>query len=453
MRKAKIVATLGPATASGVMIEKLLRTGVNVFRLNFSHGDHKFHGSLIKKIRLAVKKTGIPAAILQDLQGPKIRVCRLKEPVEVKKGQEIIITGPNNPVAGVLSFGIDVEGLYRHVKKGSRIQINDGMVNLLVRRVDSEAGHIICSAANSGLIEPRKGVNLPGIKLPIDSFTKKDLKDLKFGLKNKADLVALSFVRCAEDMIKLKRKITGPYKPLLIAKIEKPEALPRISKILDACDGIMVARGDLAVEAGYKAVPMAQKKMTALANKKGKISIVATQMLESMIKNPFPQRAEITDIYNAVLDGADCLMLSGETSIGKYPVKAVTVMKEIIKQAEKEKAPAGMPHFIKSPHETESVLSYAAAAAAEALKDDAIAVTAYEEKDIAYISDYRPSAVIIALVCDPQKAARFSIYNGVYPVCINNKMNKAAAEKAVTAKFKKIKKIIFIDLKNKTMAL
>lgn len=452
MRKAKIVATLGPVTASSVMIEKLLKAGVNVFRLNFSHGDHAFHGAMIKKIRLAVKKTGIPAAILQDLQGPKIRVCCLKEPLEVKKGQEIIITDGDKNVSGVLSFAIDVEGLYKLVKKGDRIQINDGMINLLVRSVDIKKAHIICSAANSGIIEPRKGVNLPGIKLPIDSFTKKDLADLAFGLKNRVDIVALSFVRCADDMLKLKKHITGAHKPILIAKIEKPEALPRISSILDACDGIMVARGDLAVEAGYRVVPMAQKKMTALANKKGRISIVATQMLESMIENPFPHRAEITDIYNAVLDGADCLMLSGETSKGKYPVKAVTVMKEIIKRAEKEKAPAGMPKFIKSPHETESVLSYAAAAAAEALKDDAIAVTAYDEKDIAYISDYRPSAVLIALVCDPQKAARFSIYNGVYPVCFKG-MNKAAAEKAVREKFKKIKKIIFVDLKNKTLEL
>lgn len=452
MRKAKIIATLGPATASAAMINKLLKSGVNVFRLNFSHGDHKFHGDLIKKIRFMIKKTGIPAAILQDLQGPKIRVCGLKEAVEVKKGQKIIITGGNKPAADDLSFGIDVEGLYRYVKKGSRIQINDGMINLLVRETDFEKKHIICAASNSGLIEPRKGVNLPGVKLPIDSFTKKDLADLEFGLKNKVDIVALSFVRCAEDMIKLKKRITGRHNPLLVAKIEKPEALPRIGSIIDSCDGIMVARGDLAVEAGYRVVPMAQKKMVALANRKGKITIVATQMLESMIENPFPHRAEITDIYNAVLDGADCLMLSGETSKGKYPVKAVTVMKGIIKRAEKEKTPAGMPQFIKSPNETESVISYAAAAAAEALKDDAIAVTAYEKKDIAYVSDYRPSAVIVALVCDPQKAARFSIYNGVYPVCLK-KMNKASAEKVIRAKFKKIKKIIFVDLKNKTMVL
>lgn len=368
MRKAKIIATLGPVTSSSAMIEKLLKSGANVFRLNFSYGDHAFHGSLIKKIRIAVKKTGIPAAILQDLQGPKIRVCGLKTPLGVKKGQEIIITDGNKSCSGASSFGIDVKGLYKYVKKADRIQINDGMVNLTVKSVDLKKGHIVCSAANSGMIEPRKGVNLPGIKLPIDSFTSKDLKDLAFGLKNRVDIVALSFVRSAEDMVKLKKHIKGAYKPLLIAKIEKPEALPRISSILDACDGIMVARGDLAVEAGYRVVPMAQKKMTVLANKKGKIAIVATQMLESMIENPFPQRAEITDIYNAVLDGADCLMLSGETSKGKYPVKAVTVMKEIIKRAEREKPHAGIPQFIKSPHETESVLSYAAAAAAEALK-------------------------------------------------------------------------------------
>ena len=214
----------------------------------------------------------------------------------------------------------------------------------------------------------------------------------------------------------------------------------------------MVARGDLAVEAGYRAVPMAQKKMVLAANKKGKIAIVATQMLESMIENPFPQRAEITDIYNAVLDGADCLMLSGETSKGRYPVKTVTVMKEIIKRAEKEKAAQALPLFIKSPHETESVLSYAAAAAAEALKDDAIAVTAYDEKDIAYISDYRPGAVIIALVCDSAKAARFSIYNGVYPVCVKW-MKKENAIKIIREKFSKIKKVIFVDLKNKSLSL
>ena len=222
MRKAKIIATLGPATAQAGMIEKLLKAGVNVFRLNFSHGDHAFHGSLIKKIRAACAKTGIPAAILQDLQGPKIRVCCLEEPVTVTKGQEITITGRSGALKGCLSIGIDIDGLYKYVKKGNRIQINDGMVNLTVKSVDTAAKSILCTASNGGIIEPRKGVNLPGVKLPIDSFTKKDLKDLAFGLKNKVDIVALSFVRCAEDMIKLKKHIKGEYQPLLIAKIEKP---------------------------------------------------------------------------------------------------------------------------------------------------------------------------------------------------------------------------------------
>ncbi|MCX8093159.1 MAG: pyruvate kinase, partial [Candidatus Goldbacteria bacterium] len=271
IRKTKIIATIGPATSSYTSIYKLIKSGVDIFRLNFSHGDHAFFLNVILNIKKAREKLKRPIAIMQDLQGPKIRIGNLPHEFDVKRGDEIIIKNTKENLKDREIY-IDINGLYKYIKKGQKILINDGIVELKVK--DIKHKDIICVVINGGEIKSRKGVNLPNVKLPIPALTKKDMKDLKFGLKMGVDVICLSFVRDAYDLIKLKRYINTPY-PLIIAKIEKPEALKQIDKILNFCDGIMVARGDLAVEAGFSKIPFAQKTLITKANEKGKIVIVA----------------------------------------------------------------------------------------------------------------------------------------------------------------------------------
>jgi pyruvate kinase len=276
VRKTKIIATLGPATDSYGKIISLIKAGVNIFRLNFSHGDMPYFSKLISSIKKARSRLDSPLAIMQDLQGPKIRVAGLKAAINVKRG-DILEIRSSKSAARNQSIQIDFRNLYKYVKPGRKILINDGMVQLRVDDIKNRS--ILCKVTAGGEIAPRKGVNLPGIKLPVASLTLNDRKNLKFGLKNGVDIVCLSFVRDAKDMEVLNSLIKTKNRPLVIAKIEKPEALKEINSILDVSDGVMVARGDLAVEAGYRAVPAAQKKIIAQANAKGKLVIVATQML------------------------------------------------------------------------------------------------------------------------------------------------------------------------------
>jgi pyruvate kinase len=445
MRKTKIIATLGPATASYGKIAALIKAGVNVFRLNFSHGDDAFFSRAIAGIRRAGNKLNISVAIMQDLQGPKIRVAGLEAAINVKRGDKVELKSQKSKrKSGTKSISLDFKYLYKYVKPGQRILINDGMVQLRVKGV--KGSDIICNVTAGGEIAPRKGVNLPGTKLPVPSMTAKDRKNLKFGLKNKVDIVCLSFVREAKDIKVLNGLIKGKKnRPLVIAKIEKPEALKQINAILDVSDGVMVARGDLAVEAGYRIIPEAQKDIIKKANAKGKLVIVATQMLESMIQNPYPERAEITDVYNAVLDGADILMLSGETSVGKYPEKTVRVMSDIIKEAEKNRDRArGTAEFIKGGNAYENVFSYAAAKAAEELENAVIAARVLCTDDIQYISDYRPSHPIIALAQDEDMFKKLAVYNGVYPMLIKGNAEKAVDE--VKKRFPAVKNIIYVNM-------
>lgn len=444
MRKTKIVATLGPATAAYGKITALLKAGVNVFRLNFSHGDNAFFSKAILDIRRAGNRFNTAVTIMQDLQGPKIRVDGLKAAFTVKRGDRIEIKSQKSKVKSeTKSINIDFKNLYKYVKTGQKILINDGMVQM---RVEKKTGTVItCNITAGGEIEPRKGVNIPGIKLPVPSVTAKDRKNLKFGLKNNVDIVCLSFVRDADDIKVLKALINGKKnRPLVIAKIEKPEALKQINPILDSCDGVMVARGDLAVEAGYRIIPEAQKEIISKANAKGKLVIVATQMLESMIQNPYPERAEITDVYNAVLDGADALMLSGETSVGKYPEKTVRVMSGIIKEAEKnmERKPGGTA-AIKGDGTYENMISYAAAKLAEGLKNAAIAARIRDIRDVQYISDYRPAHPVIAFAADEGMFKKLAAFNGIYPVLAKEDVEKAVAQ--VKKIFPHVSNIVYAD--------
>src|SRR5258706_434432 len=332
--KTKIVATVGPASNSKGMLQALIKEGVDVFRLNFSHGTHDDHQKVINFVRELNAEMGTSVALLQDLQGPKIRVNDVKEGVVLVAGQELIITTKqlvgNNEIVST-----SYENLPNDVKVGQMILIDDGKIELAVKEVrDTD---VVCKVIYGGAFKPRKGINLPQSKVTAPSLTDKDLTDLEFGLKNHVDWVALSFVRKATD-IEIIKDIIRRHKATtrVVAKIEKPEALENIDAIIEATDALMVARGDLGVEIWMEEVPMVQKMLVDKCNKAAKPVIVATQMMESMIENPRPTRAETNDVANAVMDGADALMLSAETAAGKYPIEVIRSMVRTIGSVEKQ---------------------------------------------------------------------------------------------------------------------
>lgn len=332
--KTKIVATIGPASNNKEMLKALAREGVDVFRLNFSHGKHEDHQKVVNYIREINDELGTHIAILQDLQGPKIRVNEMEPGVEIKAGETITIT--TKEVLGNKNLvSTSYEGLPNDVKVGDMILIDDGKLELRVK--DIRGVEVTCTIIYGGPLKSRKGINLPFSKVSAPSLTEKDLEDLKFGLKNRVDWVALSFVRKAKDIEAL-REIINEHKSTtrIVAKIEKPEALENIDDIIAATDAVMVARGDLGVEIWMEEVPMVQKMLVEKCNQASKPVIVATQMMESMIENPRPTRAETNDVANAVMDGADALMLSAETAAGKYPVEVIRSMVRTIGSVEKQ---------------------------------------------------------------------------------------------------------------------
>ncbi len=331
--KTKIVATVGPASNNKEMLRALVKEGVDVFRLNFSHGTHDDHLKVINFVREINSEMGTNVALLQDLQGPKIRVNDMQPGIEIVAGQEIVITtrevlGNNELVS------TSYERLPKDVKIGDMILIDDGKIELKVKEVRDI--DVVCTVIYGGPLKPRKGINLPFTKVSAPSLTEKDLADLHFGLKHKVDWVALSFVRKAQDILSLRDIINGEKSTTrIVAKIEKPEALENIDSVIAATDAVMVARGDLGVEIWMEEVPMVQKMLVEKCNKAGKPVIVATQMMESMIENPRPTRAETNDVANAVMDGADALMLSAETAAGKYPIEVIRSMVRTIGSVEK----------------------------------------------------------------------------------------------------------------------
>ncbi len=338
MKKTKIVCTLGPASQSVKTLTEMVKADMNVARLNFSHGDHENHALLIKNIRAVAKKLDSTITIIQDLHGPKIRVLEMKEPLNVKVGQTVVIGQ---------DFKLDLD-VIKSIKAKQRILIEDGLIELEAQRIAE--GKVYCIALSPGKIQSHKGVNLPRTKLKIPILTGKDIADLKFGLKQDVDYVALSFVRTSRDVLNLRRLIEkyNPKNlslPKIIAKIEKPEAVKNFDAILKATDAVMVARGDLGVEMPENQVPIIQKTIIQKCLKASKPVIVATQMLDSMIRNPRPTRAEVSDVANAVIDQADCVMLSGETAFGKFPVKAVAEMARIIETTEKSAFVPGHKHL------------------------------------------------------------------------------------------------------------
>lgn len=332
--KTKIVATVGPASSSKEVLLALAKEGVDVFRLNFSHGTHEDHLKVISNVREINTQLGTHIALLQDLQGPKIRVNEVKEGTILKPGETLVIT-TRELIGNSEIVSTSYKGMPNDVKTGDMILIDDGKIELKVKETRGE--DVIAEVVYGGILKSRKGINLPYSKVSAPSLTEKDMKDLLFGLKNNVDWVALSFVRKAKD-IDILRGIIEEHKSTtrIIAKIEKPEALENIDAIIAATDGVMVARGDLGVEIWLEEVPMVQKMLVEKCNKLAKPVIVATQMMESMIENPRPTRAETNDVANAVMDGADALMLSAETAAGKYPVEVIRSMVRTIGSVEKQ---------------------------------------------------------------------------------------------------------------------
>ncbi|MFH1193728.1 MAG: pyruvate kinase [bacterium] len=335
MKRTKIICTIGPASEKLAVLNSMIKSGMNVARLNFSHGTHASHKLLVKNIRAAAKKNKKIVGILADLQGPKIRIGDLKEPVELKTGNEVVFT-TGAPAKNKL--GITYSGLHKDVKVGDRILADDGLLEFKAIKIAGK--DIICKIINGGKISAHKGMNFPDTKISLSSLTPKDKDDLAFAMEMKVDFVAISFVRNAGDIKYLKKLINDNakklkvFKPKVVAKIEKPEALENFISILAESDAIMIARGDLGVETPAEDVPLRQKEIIGLCRQRAVPVIVATQMLDSMIRNPRPTRAEVSDVANAVMANADAVMLSGESATGSYPREAVAMMNKIILETE-----------------------------------------------------------------------------------------------------------------------
>ncbi|MBC8504587.1 MAG: pyruvate kinase [Anaerolineales bacterium] len=335
-RRAKIVATIGPASQDEHAIQRLISAGMNVARINFSHGKHEDHALSIQRIRKASQHLDQPITILQDLQGPKIRTGDLTEgQVEIIAGQILTLTSKEVP-GDARYVSVDYPDLPRSAQIGGRILLDDGNLELQVKSIGKES--VETEVIIGGTLKPNKGVNLPGANLTLQTFTDKDKADLAFGLEQNIDLIALSFVRSAKDVSRLRQAIANLSPDQcnipIIAKLERPEALNNLHEIMHAADGVMVARGDLGVEMPPERVPIEQKRIIQMANSHARMVITATQMLESMMHNPRPTRAEASDVANAIFDGSDAVMLSGETAVGRYPIKSIEMMSSIICQAE-----------------------------------------------------------------------------------------------------------------------
>lgn len=421
-RRAKIVATLGPSSQDEKILQQMIEGGMNVARLNFSHGNYKAHAEIIKRIREVAYRLGQPICILQDLRGPKIRIGKLDtEGIPLTKDETVTlstITNGSNPHA----IPVDFPALPQHVSVGSRILLDDGHLELIVSKITDT--DIDAKVVVGGILKSNKGINLPGRHISIPGFTKKDEEDLAFGLQQGVDIIAISFVRSAKDVARVRQAITN-HSPdhhhiPIIAKLERPEALENLTEIIDAADGVMVARGDLGVEMPPETVPIAQKQIIDAANRHGKIVITATQMLDSMIEKPRPSRAEASDVANAILDGTDAVMLSAETASGKYPLEALKMMNAIILEAEKHQSEWG--HWkgapISSSGDDATSITRAARELAHDLNVAAIAVFTQSGRTAALMSKAFPRVPIMAFTPSETTYRLMAIYWGVFPYLV-----------------------------------
>ncbi len=419
-QRTKIIATLGPASSNEQTLEQMLIAGVNVIRLNFSHGSHETHAAAISMVRRISERLNYPVMLLQDLQGPKIRIGEIKGgAIQIQKGQPLRLTTQKVLGSeGVVS--IDLPILTQITQPGDRILIDDGNLELKVTSVHEN--YLETEVVLGGTLKSRKGVNIPGAPINLPCLTEKDEEDLHFGLEQQIDAIALSFVRSAEDIRSLRAKIAeiSPSQAdiPIIAKLERPEALDHLDEIIKTADGVMVARGDLGVELKPEVVPIAQKNIINTANQYGKVVITATQMLESMIYNPRPTRAESSDVANAIFDGTDAVMLSGETAIGRYPIASVEMMNAIICQAEKHMREWGRwqgPITLQNTGDDAYFITLAARELAHDRNVAAIAVFTQSGRTALLMSKVRPTVPILAFTPNTKTYKRLNLYWGVYP--------------------------------------
>jgi pyruvate kinase len=414
-RRTKIVCTIGPASSSPEMIDALVDAGLDAARLNFSHGAHADHAEGARLVRGAQARAGRPLALIADLQGPKLRIGELKAPLELAPGDRVSLTGDGDGSSGDLTVSPPV--LPQVLRPGHDILIDDGRVRLRVEEV--EGGRVVSTVVVGGVVNAHKGLNVPGVPIPVPSLTDKDRRDLDFALGLDVDYVALSFVRSANDVRELRELLhAAGSEALVIAKIEKAEALDDLNGILRVSDAVMVARGDLGVEIGPAEVPLVQKRILQAALERGKPAITATQMLESMLNHPEPTRAEASDVANAILDGTSALMLSGETAVGRFPIESVQTMDKIARAVEPSLA---YRHELAQEEPFRSVgeaMSNAACDIAEVLEAAAVLVPTYSGRTASAVARHRPRRPVIAVTHKPHAAQQLAIEWGVVPALI-----------------------------------
>ena len=418
-RRTKIVATIGPATETEEIISDLIKAGVTTFRLNFSHGDHEDHAERIKIIRKVSNDLDLNIGILQDLQGPKIRLGRFKDgPIKLKKGDLFSLTSKevdcNNKIANVT-----YEKLLEEISEGKRILLDDGRVEMIVEKINKTNNLLECRVTVGGVLSNNKGVNFPDVQLSVKALTEKDKKDLKFGLNSGVDWIALSFVRNPSDINEIKDLINEyGYSTPVVAKIEKFEAIDQIDSVLPLCDGVMVARGDLGVEMPPEEVPLLQKDLIKKANSLGIPIITATQMLDSMASSPRPTRAEVSDVANAILDGTDAVMLSNETAVGDYPVEAVRTMATIARRIERDYPQKAIESHL--PSTIPNAISAAVSSIARQLDAAAIIPLTKSGATAHNVSKFRPPTPILATTSEKSVARRLQLVWGVTPILIES---------------------------------
>ncbi|MDJ0658548.1 MAG: pyruvate kinase [Crocosphaera sp.] len=423
--RTKIVATIGPASSSREILINMINAGMNVARLNFSHGSYDDHQKIVALLRSISNELETPITLLQDLQGPKIRIGQLPD------GQISLIDAETVTLVPIADYnyqsstvGIDYPYLAEEAEIGSQILLDDGLLQLQIQEIKGNA--VICKIIEGGILKSRKGVNLPSLDLRLPSLTEKDKKDLEFGLSQGIDWVSLSFVRKADDIRNIKNLLVEKgYKDVpVIAKIEKPQAVENLEEIVNECDGLMVARGDLGVEMSPERVPILQKKIIKLCNFRGKPVITATQMLESMINNPRPTRAEASDVANAIIDGTDAVMLSGESAIGKYPIKAVQMLAKIAQEVEKD---VTFPNSPPADTDETRALSEALNIVDQILDLRYIVTFTTSGYTSLLASKERPSVPVIAITPNVKVYHRLNLIWGVIPVLINETVDSFEA--------------------------
>ncbi|BAT52986.1 pyruvate kinase [Nostoc sp. NIES-3756] len=420
VRRTKIVATIGPATSSPEMLKAIIEAGATTLRLNFSHGTHADHQRSIRLIRQTAFELNQPVAILQDLQGPKIRLGKFENgSIVLAKGDRFTLT--NRPVVGTQEIScVTYDYLAEEVPVGAKILLDDGRVEMVVEEINRDKGDLHCRVTVAGKLSNNKGVNFPGVYLSIKAMTDKDREDLMFGLDQGVDWVALSFVRNPQDIIEIKELISSTGKQVpVVAKIEKHEAIEQMEAVLALCDGVMVARGDLGVELPAEDVPVLQKRLIATANRLGIPIITATQMLDSMVSNPRPTRAEVSDVANAIIDGTDAVMLSNETAVGSYPVEAVATMARIAERIEQEEYTATKLRQLRDNRRSiPNAISQAVGQIAEQLGAAAIMTLTQTGATARNVSKFRPHTPILAVTPHVNVARQLQMVWGVKPLLV-----------------------------------